>query len=59
LDVYEKEPEIDERLFALDKVVLLPHIGSASYETRLKMSMMAAHNLIQGLRGEKPDNLIV
>jgi glyoxylate reductase len=59
LDVYEKEPEIDERLFALNKVVLLPHIGSASYETRLKMSMMAARNLIQGLKGERPDNLIV
>jgi len=59
LDVYEKEPEIHEKLFSLDNVVLLPHIGSASYETRLKMSMMAARNLIQGLKGERPDNLVV
>jgi len=59
LDVYENEPEICEKLFTLDNVVLLPHIGSASYETRLKMSMMAARNLVQGLKGEKPDNLVV
>jgi glyoxylate reductase len=59
LDVYEKEPEINQRLFSLDNAVLLPHLGSASYETRLKMSMMAASNLIQGLKGEKPDNLVV
>ncbi len=59
LDVYEKEPEIHQRLFALDNAVLLPHLGSASYETRLKMSMMAARNLIQGLKGERPDNLVV
>ncbi len=59
LDVYEREPEIEEKLFTLDNAVLLPHIGSASYETRLKMAMMAARNLVQGLRGEQPDNLVV
>ena len=59
LDVYEREPEIEERLLSLDNIVLLPHIGSASYETRLKMAMMAAHNLVQGLKGERPDNLVV
>jgi glyoxylate reductase len=59
LDVYEYEPDIQEKLFSLDNVVLLPHIGSATYETRLKMSMMAARNLIQGLKGERPDNLII
>jgi glyoxylate reductase len=58
LDVYEREPEIEERLLSLDNVVLLPHIGSATYETRLKMAMMAAKNLIQGLSGQKPDNLV-
>jgi len=58
LDVYEREPEIEERLLSLDNVVLLPHIGSASYETRLKMAMMAARNLVQGLKGERPDNLV-
>ena len=59
LDVYEREPEIEEKLFSLDNAVLLPHIGSASYETRLKMATTAARNLVQGLRGEQPDNLIV
>jgi len=58
LDVYEREPEVEERLLSLDNVVLLPHIGSASYETRLKMAMMAARNLVQGLKGERPDNLV-
>jgi glyoxylate reductase len=58
LDVYEREPEIEERLLSLDNVVLLPHIGSATYETRLKMAMMAVKNLIQGLSGQKPDNLV-
>lgn len=59
LDVYEREPDIEEGLFSLDNVVLLPHLGSASNETRLKMAMMAAKNLVQGLKGEKPDNLVV
>jgi glyoxylate reductase len=59
LDVYEREPEIEEKLISLNNVVLLPHIGSASYETRLKMATIAARNLVQGLRGEKPDNLVI
>jgi glyoxylate reductase len=59
LDVYEGEPEIGQQLLALDNVVLLPHIGSATYATRLRMAMTAATNLVQGMRGERPDNLIV
>jgi glyoxylate reductase len=59
LDVYEKEPDIEDKLLSLENVVLLPHIGSATYETRLKMAMMAAKNLVQGLSGHKPDNLVV
>jgi glyoxylate reductase len=58
LDVYEREPAIEKDLFKLNNVVLLPHIGSASYETRLKMAMMAAKNLVQGLTGERPDNVV-
>jgi glyoxylate reductase len=58
LDVYEREPEIESELKNLRNVVLLPHIGSATYETRLKMALMAAKNLVQGLNGERPDNLI-
>ncbi len=58
LDVYEREPEIEERLLSLDNVVLLPHIGSATFETRIKMASMAAKNLVQGLKGQKPTNLV-
>jgi len=58
LDVYEREPEIYEKFLALDNIIILPHIGSATHETRLKMAMMAARNLVQGLKGEKPDNLV-
>lgn len=58
LDVYEDEPSIHPKLFSLDNIVLLPHIGSATRETRLKMAFMAANNLVQGLKGERPQNLI-
>lgn len=59
LDVYEREPDIEKKLLSLDNVILLPHIASATYETRLKMAMMAAHNLVQGLKGERPENLVI
>jgi glyoxylate reductase len=58
LDVYEREPAVEERLLSLDNVVLLPHIGSATFETRTRMATMAAKNLVQGLTGQQPDNLI-
>jgi len=58
LDVYEREPEIEERLLSLNNIVLLPHIGSATFETRIRMATMAAKNLVQGLSGKRPDNLI-
>lgn len=58
LDVYENEPRVHPRFLELENVVLLPHIGSATDETRLRMAMTAARNLVQGLRGERPDNLV-
>ncbi len=58
LDVYEREPEIEERLLSLDNIVLLPHIGSATFETRIRMAVMAAENLLQGLSGNPPPNLV-
>lgn len=58
LDVYENEPEIEPELLKLDNVVLLPHIGSATRETRRKMCFMAVDNLLRGLRGERPANLV-
>ncbi|MDW7673433.1 MAG: D-glycerate dehydrogenase [Bacillota bacterium] len=58
LDVYEEEPELAEGLVGLDNVVLLPHIASASIETRTKMGIMAAENLLAGLKGERMPNLL-
>jgi glyoxylate reductase len=54
LDVYENEPDVHPGLLDLDNVLLLPHIGSATHETRDNMAVMAAQNLIQGLQGEEP-----
>jgi len=55
LDVYEKEPiEHDNELIKMDNVVAVPHIGSASTETRGSMSDIAAENLLAVLEGRKP-----
>jgi lactate dehydrogenase-like 2-hydroxyacid dehydrogenase len=45
LDVYEQEPQVHPGLLALDNVVLLPHLGSATQETRTDMGMRVAQNL--------------
>ena len=58
LDVYEREPEVERPLIEMKNVVLTPHIGSASRETRLRMAMMAAENLLAGLTGKRPPNLL-
>lgn len=58
LDVYEDEPKIHPGLFGLDKVVLTPHIASATIETRTKMATMAAQNLVDALLGKRPTNLV-
>jgi len=58
IDVYENEPAITPGLEKLDQVLLLPHVGSATLETRTRMAAMAAENLLAGLRGEVPPNLI-
>ena len=54
LDVFEEEPKVHPRLLELENVVLAPHIGSASIETRDKMAALAAENLVAVLRGEEP-----
>lgn len=54
LDVFEHEPELTPGLASLDNVVLAPHAGSASTETRTEMAVIAAENLLAGLRGEVP-----
>ncbi|HLR69854.1 MAG TPA: D-glycerate dehydrogenase [Pseudogracilibacillus sp.] len=59
LDVFEKEPvEDDNPLLDMPNIVTLPHIGSSTYATELAMSKLAYDNLLAGLRGEKPPNLI-
>jgi glyoxylate reductase len=54
LDVYEREPEIHPGLRELENVVLAPHLGSATVETRGAMAMLAARNLVAALAGERP-----
>lgn len=54
LDVYEHEPQVEQRLLGLDNVVLAPHLGSATVETRAAMAELAARNAISVLRGEEP-----
>lgn len=58
LDVYENEPEPTPGLCELDNVVLLPHVGSATVETRYKMATMAVENLLAGLAGRIPPNCV-
>lgn len=45
LDVFEKEPQVSPELLAMENVVLLPHLGSATQETRVAMGMRALENL--------------
>ena len=54
LDVFEHEPEIDPGLRGLENVVLIPHLGSATIETRTAMGVLAAENAAAVLRGEAP-----
>ena len=56
LDVYEEEPKVHPKLLELENVVLAPHIGSASIETRNKMAVTAGEDLRAALRGEQPKN---
>lgn len=59
LDVFENEPALEEGLIELDNVVVVPHIGSATKETREKMGIMAAKNIINVLTGEEPINPVL
>ncbi len=54
LDVFEHEPAVDEGLLELDNVVLLPHLGSATVETRTAMAVLAADNAVAVLAGREP-----
>lgn len=59
LDVTEPEPlPVNSPLLELDNCLIVPHLGSASKQTRDKMAMMSAQNLIAGLKGEKLPNCV-
>jgi glyoxylate reductase len=58
LDVFEREPEVHPDLLGLDNVVVVPHLGSATVETRLAMGMLAADNLLAALEGRRPPTLV-
>jgi glyoxylate reductase len=54
LDVYEKEPKVKKTFLKLENVVLLPHLGTATFETRSAMAKLAAENVINVLKGKAP-----
>jgi len=58
LDVFEHEPRVHPALLEMHNVVLMPHLGSATAETRLKMAMLAAENLLTALDGRRPPNVV-
>ena len=58
LDVFEEEPEMAPGLAELPNVVLAPHIGSASRDTRDRMAVMAADNALHHLRGERAPHVV-
>ena len=58
LDVYENEPELTEGMTELDNLLLLPHIGSASTDTRNSMALLVADNVLEALAGKQPRTLV-
>lgn len=58
LDVYDNEPNINPEFKKLDNVVLMPHVGSLTLETRTAMGLMVVRNVIAALKGETPPNAV-
>jgi glyoxylate reductase len=58
LDVFAHEPEVPRELLGLPNVVLTPHVGSATAETRETMTRVLVDNLLAAARGERPPNLV-
>jgi glyoxylate reductase len=58
LDVFENEPEVNADLLELDKAVVIPHLGSATVETRDAMGFLAVENLVNALEGKQPPTLV-
>lgn len=58
LDVYENEPEVHPDLLKLDNVILAPHVGSGTIDTRAKMAEMVVSNVLMALKGQRPTNAV-
>ena len=58
IDVYQREPEVHPALLAAPHAVLLPHVGSATEQTRLRMTQLACDGVVTVLRGGRPPNLV-
>ncbi|MET0420578.1 MAG: D-glycerate dehydrogenase [Acidimicrobiia bacterium] len=58
IDVYEREPHVHPRLLAAPHAVLLPHIGSATEQTRRRMAQLACEGVVAVLAGDRPPNLV-
>src|SRR5438874_5261748 len=58
LDVFEREPEVHPKLVELGNAVVIPHLGSATVETRDAMGLLAAENLFAALEGRRPPTLL-
>jgi glyoxylate reductase len=58
LDVYTGEPNIDARYYTLENAMLIPHLGSATFETRTAMAMLAVDNLEAVLDGREPPHSV-
>jgi lactate dehydrogenase-like 2-hydroxyacid dehydrogenase len=54
LDVFEREPAVEPALLGMENVTLIPHLGSATVETRTAMAVLAARNVAAVLAGEEP-----
>ncbi len=58
LDVFEREPEVEERLLSLENVVVIPHLGSATVDTRNAMGHLAVQNVLAAIDGDRPPTLL-
>ena len=58
LDVFEDEPKVYPGLLPLPNAVIIPHLGSATFQTRNRMGLIAVENLIAFFQGQKPPNLV-
>jgi len=58
LDVFETEPQVPDELCKLKNVVLTPHIGTSTVETRIRMAAQASEKIIQIIKGKAPENII-